>query len=90
MQPVWCIEVEKIHPSIKWFLVAPEYGKLSSIFDTEYFSLFYSIALKKSVLLSIKTKEVPEKTKKRKTSEQKLKYIIMKNYSKVQIATSTF
>jgi hypothetical protein len=49
----------------------PEYGKLTSIFDTEYFSLFYSIALKKSVLLSIKTKEVPEKTEYIKTPKWK-------------------
>ena len=37
----------------------------------------------------VKTKEVPEKTKKRKTSK-KIKVYNHEKYSKVQIATSTF
>ena len=38
----------------------------------------------------VKTKEVPEKTKKRKTSELKLKYIIMKNNPKYKLQLVPF
>lgn len=85
------LKLKKRVPIVSEFSVCSRIQRTKPFFwNRNFFSCLYSNFEKKCSTLHKKTKEVPEKTKKRKISEQKLKYIIMKNIPKYKLQLVPF